>query len=248
MRILTHVAIMVLLVAVACTAGCSSDNNNPAPGTTTVIGSGVLAQEDRTVAGLTGLAHASIGDVHVTVGAAEALRVQAEDNLLDHIKTVVRGGTLWIETENGFDIQPTLDIEFQLTVTSLDTIALIGVGEIDAIDLNSNEVNLSHVGVGGIEINALDATDLDATVGGTGDITLAGQVTRQTILISGVGSYEAEQLQSTDADVTISGLGDATVAVSVTLDATISGTGSVFYVGNPVVTSVVTGTGTVEPK
>jgi hypothetical protein len=83
---------------------------------------------------------------------------------------------------------------------------------------------------------------------GVGGITLAGQVTRQTVLISGVGDYEAEQLQSTDADVTISGQGDATVAVSGTLDATISGIGSVFYVGNPVVTSDITGAGTVEPK
>lgn len=227
MRVFRHSAIAVSMWAVVAAAGCSSSNNNTGLGTT-VVGSGVLAQQDRAVAGFTGLAHASIGDVYVTLGAAEALRIHAEDNLLEHIETVVQGGTLRIETESGVNIRPTLGIEFHLTVTSLDMIALIGVGD--------------------IEFLALDAADLDATLAGVGGITLAGQVTRQTVLISGVGDYEAEQLQSTDADVTISGQGDATVAVSGTLDATISGIGSVFYVGNPVVTSDITGAGTVEPK
>lgn len=243
MRILGHLALAALILAVS---GCSSSDNDRVTGTR-VVGSGNLAQEDRAVSGFTGLVHGSIGDVDITLGAAEALTIQAEDNLLEHIETVVQGGTLRIQTESGIDLEPTLGIEFHLTVTSLDSVALVGVGDIVAPDLNSAQVTLVHGGVGGIEIDALDASDLEATVGGVGDITLAGQATRQSVLISGTGNYEAEGLQSTDAEVTISGLGDATVAVSGTLDATISGTGSVYYVGNPVVTSVITGIGTVGP-
>jgi hypothetical protein len=183
----------------------------------------------------------------VTTGAAEALTVRAEDNLLEHVGTVVQSGTLWIETESNVDIQPTLGIDFDLTATSLDTVGLLGVGDIDVDALDANEINLVHVGVGSIAVGSVDASTLVATVGGVGSITLAGQVTRQGIVVSGEGDYQAENLQSTHAEVTISGTGDVTVAASATLDVTISGTGSVYYVGNPVVTSVITGTGDVEP-
>ena len=244
MKIINRAIWVTLIAAVVAAMGCSS--NNPRIGTTTVTGSGVMAQEDRPVGGFSGLVMSSIGDIHITVGAAEALRVEAEDNLLQHIETFVQGGTLVIETENGFNIQPTLLIEFHLTVVSLDNIVLSGVSEIEAAGLNANQFSVTLSGVGGIDLTALDATNLIVTMSGVGGVRIAGQVDSQTVTVSGVGDYDADNLQSDTAVVVISALGDATVWVSTTLMATVTGTGSVFYIGDPVVTSTITGNGTVE--
>jgi hypothetical protein len=235
-----------LIVTLVVASGCSSSNNRRGGGvgTTGVMGSGVLAQEDRPVGGFSGLVMSAIGDVHITVGGAESLRVEAEDNLLQHIETFVQGGSLVIQIEQNIDIDPTLPIEFHVTVTSLDNIVLSGLGNIDAAGLNANQFTVTQSGFGSIEMTGLNATDLVVTLAGVGGLRISGQVDSQTVTMSGAGSYDAEDLQSDTAVVVVNTFGSATVRVSTTLTVTVSAFGSVFYIGDPTVT--VSGPGTVQ--
>jgi len=245
MRNALRFGLLAVVLVLVTWSGCNSDNNGTGS-QETIIGSGVVAEEDRTVSGFTRVTLAAVGDVHITQGAVESLRIQAEDNLMPHIRTAVRAGTLEITIDPGITLQNTLPIEFHVSLISLDGLLLAGVGEIDGLDLTVNQLSVTHSGVGSFDLVNLDAVGLDVVLSGVGDIRISGTVGVQDVTLSGVGDYEAEDLQSTEADIVLSGLGSATVRVSDRLDVTITSTGSVFYYGDPIVTISGSGTGTVQ--
>jgi hypothetical protein len=216
------------------TFGCSESDDVVDPGPEVVRGSGVLAQEDRLIGGVTGVSISSIGDLSIALGAQEALRVEAEDNLLPYLDTTVQNGILRIRTQGNVDLEPTLWIEFHLTATTLDRIVHSGVGNVVGTNLTLNELTVTHTGVGEVRLPNLDVTQLNVGMSGVGNMEASGTAAAQDVTVSGIGDYEAENLSSVDADVLITGLGSATVRVSGTLDVTITGTGSVFYYGDPV--------------
>jgi hypothetical protein len=236
--------VLTLVGGLACGSGGGGDNSNPVQ---TVVGSGNIVQETRSVTGATGVNMGSVANLTIEQGAPEELILQTDDNLLALILTDVQGGSLVIRNAPGFDLQPSQTMEARLTLISIDSITLSGVGSITVPDLTTTQFELTLSGVGDIEIINLDAQTSDVLISGLGDISVAGQVDDQIITLtsSSPGDYDAENLSSATVDVEIAGSGSATVRVSTTLDANITGSGSVFYHGSPVVTRTGTGTGSV---
>jgi len=225
-----HLVLSLAFLALAWTVGCSDDDGGGMTGTRTVTGNGTIVSENRMVNGFTGVNHAGEGSVHVTLGAAEALRVETDQNLLQHIITEVQGGVLQIRTEGGVDIVPTQTVEYFLTVVDLETVALSGAGTVEVPPLAVNQLSLSLGGVGEIDCSGLDALELHTMLTGVGDVRCDGQVDSQVVAVTGVGTYDAPNLFSREAIVTVGSEGSAKVNVSERLTATVTGFGSVTYV------------------
>jgi hypothetical protein len=197
--------------------GCSSAQ---------ISGSGNIVSETRELSGFTGVALESTGDITLTQGDSEALTIEADDNLLPLLTSEVQNGVLVLGVKDNAYIEGGRRVLYTLTVTSLDSLELSGSGNVGASDLT------------------LDALSVD--ISGSGNITLSGTVTTQTVNISGSGNYDACALQSDSSSLSISGSGDISVAAAVTLSVDISGTGDVTYVGNPEVSQNVSGVGDIE--
>jgi hypothetical protein len=227
-----------------CDGGGGGGNSNPVQ---TVVGSGTIVQETRSVTGATGVNMGSVADLTIEQGAPEELILKTDDNLLALILTDVQGGILVISNAPGFDLQPSQTMEANLTLSSIDSITLSGVGGITVPDLTTTQLELTLSGVGGIDIFNLDAQTSDVLIRGIGDISVDGQVDDQliTLTLGSIGDYDAGNLISASVDVEIAGGGSATVRVSTTLKANITGSGSVFYHGSPVVTRTGNGSGSV---
>jgi len=247
MKLKVILAIILAGLVFGCGGGGGGDG---ASTTTVVVGSGILAQENRTVIGITGVFLAGEGSLHIEQGAAEELIVTAEDNLLPFIITEVQvhGGILEIRTQSNIDLEPTLPIEYRLTVVSLDSVLLSGVGDITVSDLVTPQLSLRLSGLGNVEVTNLDADELDVVHSGVGSFNISGTVNVQSINITGLGDYDARDLASLDAVISIVGNDNqtATVRVSDMLTVTINGNGKVFYIGNPIVDADITGSGSVE--
>jgi hypothetical protein len=237
-------SILVLMISFSTLASCGEDSPTAPSGV--VTGSGVLVQQDRSVSGFTAVSLVGVGTVRIEEGTQEALTVEAESNLLQYIQTEVQGGVLIIRTAPGVDINPTQPIQFFVTVVSLNRVVLEGVGDIELSGLSTERLTLELTGVGGIFCTALDAEVLNVRLSGVGDVTVSGQVVRQTATLSGVGNYQARNLASDRATLQLNGSGSATVRVRSRLTATITGSGSVFYIGSPALVVTITGSGTVE--
>lgn len=214
-------------------------------GDSTIRGSGTVTEETRNVSGFTGIELATLGTLYVEQGDREELRLEAEDNLIAHLRTRVEGRLLRIETPSGVNLQPTRPVRYYLTVRDLDRLILSGSGSIEAENLRARRLAVTLNGSGGVQLPGLNAEALTVAVSGSGGLSASGRVTTQDLNLSGSGPFDGRELESARAGVNISGSGSATLRVRERLDATLSGSGSVRYYGNPRVNQNVSGSGSV---
>lgn len=235
---------LLVLAAVSCTASVS-----PRAGGTAVTGSGVMASDTRGLTGFTAVELRAVGNLDVERGGTTSIRIEADDNLLPHITTVVRQGVLVIDWAPGTGSVTTRHaITYHLSAPQALAAATVhGAGAIHLGALQGDTVRLGVDGAGSIAVDAVQSTNLVASIGGAGRISAAGQARHQQLTIDGLGTYQAAGLATQQADVTITGAGHAQVRVSDALNATIDGVGSVQYAGTPRVTRHGTGLGQVIP-
>lgn len=205
-------------------------------GLSVVNGSGQIVSEDRPVSGFDAVTMAGSGDLIITQGETESLTIEADDNLLPHIRSEVRGGTLVIEFDrDNWDTiyRPSRTIRYNLMVKDLNTVTVSGSGDVQAGSLTSNHLDLTVSGSSDARIDNLQTGSLIYLLSGSGSADIAGRVGDQQVTISGSGAYRAGDLQSDAAQVSISGSGDVTVWAKDSLDVGISGSGTVSYYGSP---------------
>lgn len=193
-----------------------------------VSGSGNVITETREVSGFTAVSLQGFGEVIIDQNGSEALTVTADDNLMEHVKTEVRGGTLFIRNTEGVVFTDVTQLTFHIDAAALDSVELSGAGSMEISNLNTGSWRVK--------------------LPGAGSITVSGQTNSQTVELSGAGSYNAADLVSQQATITSNGAGSAVVQVSDSLDVTINGLGSVEYIGSPTVTQEINGVGSVRQR
>ncbi len=210
----------------------------------TVRGSGTVVEENRSLGDLSGVQLTMPGTLHIAMGTAESLRIEAEDNLLPYIQTAVRAGDLVIETRQGINLRGTRPIHYYLTVDELTKIVISSSGDVVTQDLQSQSFSLTSSSSGDLSIGSLECTSLRVTMSSSGNVEiLGGQVQRQDITLSSSGEYRAQDLASVEAEVTLTSSGTATVRVSDRLGGRLSSSGNVYYIGNPEVSVRTTSSG-----
>jgi hypothetical protein len=211
-----------------------------------IQGSGELTTQDFQVSDFDRLNFSGVGNIIITQGETESLRVEAESNVIERLEITSGGKRLKIGFKNNFfNIIPTKPINFYLSVKDLREISISGVGSIKCDNLTTDDLSIDSSGAGSIDMD-LTTTVLEVALSGAGKVDLTGQTQSQSIDISGAGSYSAKEFVSKDCEVSISGLGRAIVNASDTLDVNMSGLGTVEYVGKPAVSQDISGGGSVK--
>ena len=185
-----------------------------------VTGSGKIAMETRNVSGFTSVTLAGIGNVYLTQGKAESVRIEAEDNLIPYFETSVQGSTLTIGVKNqyiGVDLQPTKPVKFYVTLPKIEAVTLAGSGNIFAGEIQTSAFKISLLGSGNISADTLTATTANLRLAGSGDITL-GSLTADglTANIAGSGNIKVSTLKATTVRATTAGSGDFSMGGEVT--------------------------------
>lgn len=248
-----------LTLLAACLAGglalvaCSGDSPTAPPPPRVegeVAGPHVPVLTSRSVQGVRGVVLDMMADLRIEQGSNETLQMLVDPVLTPYLRTPVREGILeiWSDLNLPASVRPPgQQIEFVLTVPSLESVELADTGTIHGPGLDLERLALRLSGLGQMSFPDLTATELDVTISGFGSAQVSGRVDRQDVQLPGTGDYQAADLDSREARVRISGSGSATVRVRERLVATVSGTGSVYYYGRPVVEEAVTGSGSVIP-
>ncbi|MDD5341823.1 MAG: DUF2807 domain-containing protein [Patescibacteria group bacterium] len=211
-------------------------------------GSGNVANETRDVSNFKRISLSGVGNLKITQGDTEGLKIEAEDNLIKKIETKVEAGTLKIGYKHWWSfglIWPTKDVNFFLTVKELEAITISGSGSIEAPALKVKNLNIEVNGSGKVNMH-LEAEEVISKISGSGNFLLTGTTTKQELDISGSGSYLARDLKSKQAKVEISGSGKAELNVEEALNIKISGSGTVRYLGTPKIDQEISGSGKIE--
>jgi hypothetical protein len=212
----------------------------------TVRGNGEVVETSEEVQDFSELVFTGSGDLIIEQGFEESLRIEAEENLIEHLDIEVRGDTLTIGIKEGINLRPTEPMSFYLGVKDLENIILAGSGLIETEAFQAERLSLTLSGSGNIVIGDLEAVSLNVTLSGSGNIDLSGELEDQDVTITGSGDYDAKRLESSIADVVITGSGAAEVRVEENLDILISGSGNVGYYGSPSIDQTITGSGDVD--
>ncbi len=212
-----------------------------------VRGNGNVITQDRNVGNFSGVRSHGFFDVYLTSGPTNSVRIEAEENIQQHIQTHLEGNVLKIETEDGIWLKPRRDVKVYITSPSLNEVKVYGSGNITSQSkiTNRDKMQLGIYGSGDIKAD-INAPVVEADISGSGNINLAGEVKEFDGEINGSGDIKAADLKAEDTKVSINGSGSANIFASVKLDIAVRGSGDVRYSGPAHVTSDIRGSGSVK--
>lgn len=209
-----------------------------------VSGDGNATSQPREVAAFSSIQLEASADVAVKVGQPQRLVVVADSNLLQHVKTEVRGGKLVIDMDG--DARPKTPLRVEVSVPELKELEIDGSGDV-TVEGAKGDSSLSIDGSGDIRWMG-EAGALRVEIEGSGGVTLAGSATQLTVEVSGSGDVDAKELKARDAVVEVEGSGDVAVQMDGgKLRAEVSGSGDVAWSGEATVErAVVSGSGAIR--
>jgi len=229
--------ILFFLITVFSLASCSYTS-----------GSGNIITENRSVGDFTGISVGGDFDVEVKIGPATEVRVEADDNIMRHIETIVSGSTLKIRTR---DLHNYGDVHMKVYITtpSLVKVNASASARVDVKDeLKSTEkISFSASSSGNIHAD-VDAPDVEADASSGADLNLTGKTRTYNAQASSGASIKSYDLLSENTIVQVSSGASARVHASVSLNAQASSGGTVAYHGGATVSKTESSGGSVSKK
>jgi len=174
-------------------------------------------------------------DVFIRLGSKQEVIIEADENLLDHIKTEVKGDRLRAYVDKS--IWKANELNIYVTVTSLEAVRSSGGSDVYSKGIiKAND--LSVVSSGGSDIYLdLDVDYLECRTSGGSDAKLKGTANKLELSCSGGSDFDGKELDIKTARVRTSGGSDGYIRVSEELDIEASGASDVYLYGNPRITN-----------
>jgi hypothetical protein len=192
-----------------------------------------VVKQERNVGQFTGIKVGGAFEVVLSQTGKHRLVVEAEEDLLDKVRTEVKGDVLHIDMEWDWSWKGNDDIIIYIDFKDLESLEISGAADVRAdTPINANDLDIRVSGAGDMELE-VDANTIDVTVSGAGDLRVSGSTDRQKVRLSGAGDYEAQHLKSNYTYAKASGAGTIVVYASEEIEAYASGAGSVKYYGDP---------------
>ena len=228
------------LLAAALLTACNNEMAGPR-----VRGTGPTETETRTLNDFSQVALLIDAEVVLTQGSPQQVRVEAQRNVLNVLKTQLTGDELQLKFSRANVVDHT-PIKVYLTLPTLTQVQVTGSGHIrSATPFTAASCEVQVSGSGRAELAFAQVAGLRTTVSGSGDVHLSGAAQSHDIRLSGSGEVDAYNLTAQNTDVSLSGSGRCYVRTARTLNANISGSGSVHYKGQPTVSTRISGSGRV---
>ncbi|HSG43337.1 MAG TPA: head GIN domain-containing protein [Anaerolineales bacterium] len=200
-----------------------------------VRGSGNVILESWKVNSFDHIVLSGSGVVIITQNGEESLRVETDDNVMEYIKADVKDGTLHIGFNDGINMISTTRLIFYVGVDNLNSLTILGSGNIETKRLEANRLKVEIYGSGNVQVADMVVENFETDIYGSGSIQLAGEVDTQIVTINGSGKYLAGEVCSKQVSVWVNGSGDSMICALDMLEVIITGSGSVKYYNNPMV-------------
>jgi len=255
----------------------------------------------RPINGITNITLASYGDLVITQGNKNSLTIETTKKNENNLIFKKEGKTLILKTKNndnfisnfwGFFDSSNNSLTYNITLKNINeinskgsgnitskgnissknlTFKLLGSGNVNMVNINASNVNLTCSGSGNVNIESLIVKDnikiklagssnvkidslntdsLNSSVFGSGNITISsGSANSQHSSVMGSGNYSASGFKTDTTNIEITGSGSAAVNTKKTISISVAGSGNLNVTGKPKVSSITTsGSGSVKFK
>lgn len=199
-----------------------------------LIGNGTLKTETREVSNFSGVVSNGPFDVVIIYGDTKAVNMEADENLLPYIETVVGKNTLVIQFKDERSVKTKNKIRVTVSATKLNTIVLNASGTItaDGKFTNDGDTDITIAGSGNLDLSFDSFGILSTVINGNGNMKLKGNARELNAAINGSGDIDAYGVTVDQASVAIRGSGNVNITVNKSLSASIAGSGNVNYKGS----------------
>ncbi len=170
-----------------------------------VIGTGPLVTQTLDLKSFHSIQNTGIANIYVTLGNPQSVILKAQQNIIDVLTYEVINNNLMIGIEDNISIEKAEEIRFDIVMNEIRdigilgvgsydlsgdfqdelSISLIGVGNVNAYDLEVGSCTIVSTGVGDCRVNVRDA--LNVSITGVGNIYYKGNPTI-TQNVTGVGN------------------------------------------------------------
>ena len=200
----------------------------------TIKGNGNSKKESREVKNFTGISVSGSMNVELDYGKGNALTVEADDNLLPYIETVVKDGMLVIKSKDNVNLKSKSKIVVHASATMLTELKVSGSGDINGKGdfYNDGTTAVSLSGSGNINMGVKSFSETKISISGSGNVKLSGESTESVeASISGSGDIDCSEFSCDNVEARVSGSGNIKVFANKSIDAKVSGSGNIYYKG-----------------
>lgn len=198
----------------------------------TIKGNGEVRTETRNVDGFDGISTCCSIDVVLTKGSF-SVKVEAESNLQEYIKTNVQGDRLEIGFKSNINVKSHKQVTVYVSLPELEFIGASSSGKVTTeSSFSGKEMKVDVSSSAKVQLD-FSGDYLYANASSSGGISLKGSSASFKANVSSGGKVSAEGHQAKDARCNASSGGGVIVKVSGQLDANASSGGRVRYLGNP---------------
>lgn len=197
----------------------------------TVYGNGSVVTEDRHADSFNRLKVSCGLDVFITQGEKESIKVIADENLLEYIKTEIFDNTLKIYTDA--NIRHAKSKEVHLVYKQLREIDISSAGDVEGTNrMKADDLDLDLSSAGDLVLD-VEATSINCNISSAGDARLSGTVDELDADLSSAGDLNAWDLVARKARVNASSAGNARICATEEVDLNASSAGDIYYTGDP---------------
>lgn len=220
------------LICLATTSTFALNGNNKV-----VKGSGKVISEERSVTVFSKVYASSGINVFIEQGNSCSLKISADDNLIEYIRTKVSDSTLQIGLQEGISLQNAQPMNVYVKMEHIESLKTISAANIKAPHpLTVRNISLMAKSGGDIEIE-LDAQQIHASLTSGANIILKGQVESLKGELSSGANLKAPELKAKVCDIHLTSGADAYINVERSISYSISSGASLTCKGHPKVTN-----------
>lgn len=174
-----------------------------------VRGNGNVQAESREITGFKSVAVSGVFQVEIVAQTDFGVQVEADENLLQYIKTEVDGGVLEISTSGR--IKSSNGLKVRISTPDIENLEVSGAAKVSVADLKNSFIRLG--------------------TSGASKITLTGETDKLVVDVSGASSIDAENLKTRAATVDASGASKVSVFATESVRGDASGASRITYTG-----------------
>ncbi len=194
--------------------------------------------ESRQVGPFNGVEASSVFRVSVTQNDEYFLEIEAPEEHMEYIETIVKDGILFIDYGRSF--RNLRNLEVRVTAPEYIYLHAGGTSSINSTNtLSAPAMQLKVSGAASMEVSLI-ADHLISTVSGASNLTVSGEALLHELTVSGVSGIRAFELETSTTDAKSSGTSSARIRVQDALTAQASGTSGIIVRGNPAVADYTT--------
>ncbi|WP_423145950.1 head GIN domain-containing protein [Rubrolithibacter danxiaensis] len=196
-----------------------------------INGSGHQVSQNRTVEPFTSIETGGSVKLILKQDSSQQLKIVADDNIQEHIRTTVSGDRLSIDMDGNFCNSGSITVY----ATAKNFTGVEASGSVELINEDTLNVQDFHLGLSGaskVNLN-INAANFKTDASGSAEIHLKGQARSHEVSLSGSGEVDAFDFVVGNYKIQTSGSSRCRINVLNQLDVETSGASEIEYRGNP---------------